>query len=170
MATNIGPSHIVQGQVSFTTAQEIIISQSDDSILVYGNDGGTNRALKTDAAGELQVDIVSSALPSGAATESTVSTLLAKHTASTATIAAVARNAASVSAIGANGSRKGLIFSNDSAGICYVAYAATAATNSYTIRLPANSGYEMMFPIYTGQCSVIWGSGGAGNLLMTELT
>ncbi len=69
MATNIGPSPLVQGQVSFTTAQEIIISQSDDSIKVYGSDGGTNRAIKTDAAGELQIDVLTSALPSGASTE-----------------------------------------------------------------------------------------------------
>lgn len=61
-------STVVAGQ------QEVLISQSDDSIQVYGNDGTTNRPIKTDAAGELQVDVLSSALPSGAATAANQST------------------------------------------------------------------------------------------------
>ena len=40
------------------------ITEADDSILCYGNDGGTNRALLTDANGRLQMDVVS-ALPAG---------------------------------------------------------------------------------------------------------
>lgn len=49
-------------------SMEVIITNTDDDILVYGNDGTTNRKIKTDAAGELQVDVLSSALPTGAAT------------------------------------------------------------------------------------------------------
>ena len=37
-------------------------------IVIAGYDGANVRVIKTDAAGELQVDIASSALPSGAAT------------------------------------------------------------------------------------------------------
>lgn len=40
--------------------------------LAMGTDGGTNRQLLTDANGELQVDVLSSALPSGASTEATL--------------------------------------------------------------------------------------------------
>jgi hypothetical protein len=39
--------------VTFTTPQEIIISESDDSIAVFGYDGTTNRALKTNTRGEI---------------------------------------------------------------------------------------------------------------------
>ena len=48
------------------------LDESDDSVEIYGSDDGgtTQRVIKTDAAGELQVDILSSALPSGAVTES----------------------------------------------------------------------------------------------------
>ena len=46
--------------------------------MVAGTDGTNLRALKTDASGELQVDVLSSALPSGAATESTLSALNTK--------------------------------------------------------------------------------------------
>ena len=65
------------------TATELI----DDSIyttgsgtpskgtLILGNDGTNPRAVKTDTNGELQVDILSSALPSGAATETTLASV-----------------------------------------------------------------------------------------------
>ena len=33
---------------------EVNITEANDSILVYGNDGAVNRKIKTDAAGELQ--------------------------------------------------------------------------------------------------------------------
>lgn len=39
--------------VSFTTPQEIVISQSDDSIAVYGTDGSVNRQLRTNSQGNL---------------------------------------------------------------------------------------------------------------------
>lgn len=38
---------------------EVEISEANDSILVYGWDGAVNRKIKTDANGELQVDILS---------------------------------------------------------------------------------------------------------------
>lgn len=47
---------------------DVSLSEANDSVAVFGNDGTTNRALKTDAAGELQIDVLSSALPTGAAT------------------------------------------------------------------------------------------------------
>lgn len=48
---------------------DVSLSQANDSVAVFGSDGATNRALKTDSNGELQIDVLSSALPSGAATE-----------------------------------------------------------------------------------------------------
>lgn len=45
---------------------------------VAGTDGTNLRGLKTDANGELQVDVLSSALPAGAATETTLSGISAK--------------------------------------------------------------------------------------------
>lgn len=51
--------------------------------VVAGYDGAAVQVLKTDAAGELQVDVLSSALPSGAATEATLATLASEATVST---------------------------------------------------------------------------------------
>lgn len=47
---------------------EVNLDHANDEVAVYGNDGVVNRILKTDAAGELQIDVLSSALPSGAST------------------------------------------------------------------------------------------------------
>lgn len=51
---------------------DVSLSQANDSVAVFGSDGAVNRALKTDANGELQIDVLSSALPTGAATETTL--------------------------------------------------------------------------------------------------
>jgi hypothetical protein len=61
--------------VYVTSPISVSLSQTTDSVAVFGNDGTTNRALKTDAAGELQVDVLSSALPTGAATETTLAAI-----------------------------------------------------------------------------------------------
>jgi hypothetical protein len=45
--------------IANTIPLEVNITEATDSILVYGNDGTTNRKIKTDANGELQVDILS---------------------------------------------------------------------------------------------------------------
>lgn len=52
--------------------------------VVSGYDGAAVQVLKTDANGELQIDVLSSALPAGAATEATLSTLATEATASAA--------------------------------------------------------------------------------------
>jgi hypothetical protein len=61
--------------VYVTSPISVSLSETTDSVAVFGNDGTTNRALKTDAAGELQVDVLSSALPTGAATETTLAAI-----------------------------------------------------------------------------------------------
>ncbi len=48
-----------------------------EATMVGGTDGTNLRALKVDTGGELQVDVVASALPSGAATEVTLAAILA---------------------------------------------------------------------------------------------
>lgn len=60
------------------------------ALQVAGNDGTDVRVLKTDAAGELQVDVVSSALPAGAATsakQDTAAAILTTIDADTGTMA-----------------------------------------------------------------------------------
>ena len=44
--------------IANTIPLEVNINEANDSILVYGNDGVTNRKIKTDINGELQVDVL----------------------------------------------------------------------------------------------------------------
>lgn len=55
---------------------EVDLDNATDDVLVYGNDGATNRKIKTDADGNVQVDIVTSALPSGGATAANQATII----------------------------------------------------------------------------------------------
>lgn len=93
------------------------------------------------------------------------------NNASSASITSIARSNVTGVFLAANSSRKGVIFHNDSGGVVYVAFAATASTTSFTFRMTSQ---ETVFlnktPIYTGIISGIWNSGGAGNMLITELT
>ena len=58
--TNIlGVGESLNVNIANTIPLEVNITEANDSILVYGWDGATNRKIKTDANGELQVDILS---------------------------------------------------------------------------------------------------------------
>lgn len=56
---------------------EVNLDNANDDVLVYGWDGAANQKIKTDVAGELQVDVLSSALPTGAATSANQATEIA---------------------------------------------------------------------------------------------
>lgn len=73
----------VSGSITTTNASEgstgsAVPTKAD---FIAGTDGTNLRGIKTDAAGELQIDVLSSALPTGAATETTLAALNAKVTA-----------------------------------------------------------------------------------------
>lgn len=60
--TAISTSNKLPVDATFTGTLEVNLDNANDDVLVYGNDGTTNRAIKTDASGELQVDVLT--LPS----------------------------------------------------------------------------------------------------------
>jgi len=74
-------SNALDVNVASGVSLDVSLSNANDDVLVYGWDGSDNQKLKTDSDGHAQVDILSSALPTGAATESTLSTLDGKVTA-----------------------------------------------------------------------------------------
>lgn len=57
-STPIGPDTGLDVNIIGGVTLDVTITEADDSILVYGNDGTTNRKIKTDANGELQVDVL----------------------------------------------------------------------------------------------------------------
>ena len=76
--------------VVLTRAYHPIISPGlpDNAVLMGGSDGSNLYPIKVDSDGELQVDVLSSALPAGAATEAKQDTLIAKDFATETTLAA----------------------------------------------------------------------------------
>lgn len=90
-------------------------------------------------------------------------------TAGTATLTNVASSATSVALLAANTARKGLIVENDSTAIAFLKFGATASATSFSVRLPANTRWEMSAPVYTGQIDAIWASAN-GAARVTQLT
>jgi predicted NUDIX family NTP pyrophosphohydrolase len=154
-----------------------------------GTDGTNARMLKTDAAGELQVDVVSSALPTGAASETTLSAINTKTATlvsgrvpvdgsavtqpvqetgvSSATLSNVAGNASSVQLLASNSARRMVTIHNDSTAILYVKFGTTASATSYTVKIPPDGFYEFPTPMYTGRVDGIW-SAANGAARITE--
>jgi hypothetical protein len=89
--------------------------------------------------------------------------------ASSASIAQVTSSASNSTLKASNTARIGLLIYNDSSSALYVKFGATASTTSFTIKIAANSYYEMPNPIYTGIVDGIWASAN-GFAYVTELT
>src|SRR5438067_7512120 len=89
--------------------------------------------------------------------------------AATATLTSVAASATTVALLAANNARKGVIVTNDSTAIMYLAYAATASTTAYTVPIAGGGYWEMPpVPLYRGALSAVWSSA-TGSARLTEL-
>lgn len=95
-----------------------------------------------------------------------ISTTVAQPATSTVTSVVVA--VASTTILAANANRMGAIIWN-TGGTTYVKLSAAASSASFTVRLSANSEWEIPYPVFTG---IITGSASAGTntVLATELT
>lgn len=87
----------------------------------------------------------------------------------TAVLATVASSASTVVLKASNTARLGLSVFNDSTAILYLAFAATASTSAFTVKVGAGGYYELPGPVYTGAVSGIWASAN-GNARVTEVT
>ncbi len=68
-ATHFVLSSGVSGDINITANDlNVSISHTNDSVLVYGNDGSNDQKIKTDSSGTVQTNVTSSTLPSGAST------------------------------------------------------------------------------------------------------
>jgi hypothetical protein len=86
----------------------------------------------------------------------------------TATTSNVSSSASSVTLLASNTLRRGATIQNDSTQVLYVKLGTTASTTSYTVKMAANSYYEVPFG-YTNRIDGIWASVN-GSARMTELT
>lgn len=95
---------------------------------------------------------------------------ITQPTSATSTLSNVAASATTVGILGSNAGRKGAIIQNDSSSAMYLAYAATSSTTAYTVKIPANTGFEMpITPVYTGAMSAVWDTA-TGSARITELS
>jgi hypothetical protein len=163
----------VSGQETMSDSLPVVIA-SDQSAVPISDDGGSITVDGTVAAtqsGTWNVaDITGTiSLPTGAATESTLSTLDGKVTAcntgsvtlasqanpftsaipvepetvSTSSVTSTSASASSVTVLASNASRKLAIFVNDADKIAYVKLGGTASTTSYSYKLQPNSTLEL---------------------------
>lgn len=86
----------------------------------------------------------------------------------TATLSNVASSATSVTVLAANTARKAATVYNDSTQILYLKFGATASTSSFTVKLAADTYYEVPGG-YTGIMDGIWASAN-GSARVTEIT
>jgi len=85
-----------------------------------------------------------------------------------AVLTSVTSSASSVVLLAANSSRSAVKLFNNSTSIAYIAYAATASSATFTLRMGQFSYYNLEVPIYSGILSAIWVSAN-GSMEITEL-
>jgi hypothetical protein len=191
----------VSGQETMANSLPVVIA-SDQSAVPISDDGGSITVDGTVAATQSGTwNITDSitgtvSLPTGAATESTLSTLDGKVTAcntgsvtlasqanpftsaipvepetvSTSSVTSTTASASSVTVLASNASRKLAVFVNDSDKIAYVKLGGTASITSYSYKLQPNSTLELAQPVYTGVVDAIWETSPTGAMRVTELT
>lgn len=94
--------------------------------------------------------------------------LIVKEKSPTATLSNVSGSASSVTLLASNANRRGATIQNDSSAVLYVKFGATASTTSYTVKMVADSYYEIPFG-YTGIIDGIWASA-TGSARITEMS
>jgi hypothetical protein len=167
--------------------QDTLIGHVDGIETLLGTIDADTSALAAAVDGtEMQVDVVSSALPTGASTEAKQDTIIghidgletlltslvalfAPAVAASATLSNVSSSASNVTLLAANTDRIGVLVVNDSTATLYLKYGATATSSSYTVKMEPGSYWEMPQPIYTGIIDGIWSSAN-GAARITELT
>lgn len=78
-------------------------------------------------------------------------------TSTTGTITSITAVTSSTALLASDGTRKGGLIYNDSTSAMYVAFANTASTSAFSVKIPAYSYLEIPpTPVYTGPISALW--------------
>lgn len=172
----------ITGTVSLPTGAATAANQATEIASLASIDAGIPAALgQTTMSASMPVVIASNQsavpisaaslpLPTGAATEATLASLLGKNTSPTATLANVAGATSSTTLLALNTSRESAILFNDSTAACYVKFGSAASTTSFTYKLKAAETLIIDgIPVYTGIITGIWDTA-TGTMRVTELT
>ena len=87
----------------------------------------------------------------------------------TSTVTRVSSSATVVTLKAANTSRRGLYIFNESTQVLYIKFGSAATNTDYTVRMVANSYFELPEPMYNGIVTGIWVSAN-GAAQVTEVT
>lgn len=88
---------------------------------------------------------------------------------SAATVATVSVPITVVTLLAANANRRMAIIHNDSGANIYIKFGTGCTATLFTVRISANSTYELPIPIYTGIITAIR-TGGTSSVNVTEVT
>lgn len=91
-----------------------------------------------------------------------------EKSATTSAVTSVASSATNVTILALNAQRRGATIYNDSSAILYLKLGATASTSSFTVKMQAESYYEVPAQ-YTGIIDGLWASA-TGSARITEIT
>lgn len=149
---------------------------SDDAagtvgIHVLGSDGTNAQIIATNSSGHViitdgdNVITVDGTVTANAGTGTFNTKQVRSSSPSQSTVASSASN---VTILASNANRLGATIYNDSSAILYLKLGSTASTTSFTIKMQAESYYEVPFN-YTGIIEGLWASA-TGNARITELT
>lgn len=140
---------------------------------VYGIRLDSNQRLMVNTAALTSANDSVSAAQSGSWTVASTQSGLYKvnpGTTATSTLTSVSGSTSTTQLLSSNTSRSGAYFFNDSTAICYLAFASTASTSTYTVQIQAGGFLAMpVIPVYTGIISAIW-SAASGAIKITELS
>lgn len=180
-ASNLAnPAFLIAAWYNWDTALEIA-TPNMAHLTTVSEDNLTDTQLR---AAPVPVSAASLPLPTGAATQDTLAALLTelqlkadltesqptKQTPlSSATIYVVSSSASSGILLNSNANRRSFCLHNDSTAALYLKFGTTAATNNYTVKIPADAYYEMPMPVYTGRIDGVWASAN-GDAKITEGT
>jgi hypothetical protein len=91
----------------------------------------------------------------------------------TSTVTSVAVTAVNTNLLASNANRRGAFFWNNGSGAngaVYIKLGTIASATDFTLRLSAQSFYELQQPNYTGNIDAIRQAAGTSNVLVTELS
>lgn len=110
------------------------------------------------------------AIPVTLTSTTVTGTVTTKETrAATSSVTSVADTASSTTLLASNANRLGATIHNDSTVALYLKLGATASTTSFTVKMAADSYYEVPAN-YTGIIDGIWASDASGSARITELS
>lgn len=139
--------------------------------------GAATSALQT--SGNTTLSAISAQLPTALGPQSSAGSLsvvqasgttfsVSQSTSATGTLTSVANSITTGTILASNAARKGFIVYNDSLVVLYLAFAATASTSAFSVKLQAGAAYNSD-TLYTGVISGV-ASAASGSARVTEFT